>query len=386
MKNHSGRFGLTLAVAQFFLFAAQMIFGQTQPVARQSQIIATTTSGDGSAILQLTVPADVALDSLTATLNCKDVTVRFTPSACTQGTCEKAVFAAPDGLHVNKNVLAVVAKRKDGTLISTRTRFAGSKASPVASNSADGLTVANANVASALPTLSAFLPLALAFNTLQDDGFTVGSPWIQIGSQLTFPYASFKCYNYAVIVFDRQTLQERQTQCFVTGPELKAFLATLDSSELVVVGSEAGGTSDAYLAPHQLDTSDIGGKAYNCVSQPDCSSLSTTTVTSQDVPLGYMAIGVGGAASGTAFENYYLANTPWVVGYQNAHGMLVEDANGNYNFQASGAVEYTVVPNDPNNSNVSTITVGSLPGDPYFVDGQTNKLYRPPVTPGQNGF
>ena len=35
----------------------------------------------------------------------------------------------------------------------------------------------------------------------------------------------------------------------------------------------------------------------------------------------------------------------------------MEDVNGNYNFQSSGPVEYTVSPNDPTNNNQSTVTL-----------------------------
>ncbi len=140
------------------------------------------------------------------------------------------------------------------------------------------------------------------------------------------------------------------------------------------------------FAPDQLDTSAIGGKAYNCISYPNCKTLPSTTVQSQDVPQGYMAIGVGGAASGSAYENYYVPNPVWWVTVPFATGMLVEDVNGNYNFQPSGTVEYTVNPNDPNNSNVSTIEVDTIPGDPYYQKGILHKVYRPPVSPSQGGF
>jgi hypothetical protein len=102
--------------------------------------------------------------------------------------------------------------------------------------------------------------------------------------------------------------------------------------------------------------------------------------------MGYMAIGAGGAASGSAFENYYVANTGWYVVDPQATGMLVEDVNGNYNFQSSGTVEYTITPNNPNNSSVSTVDIDTVPGDPYYVKGILHKQYRPPVTPGEGGF
>jgi hypothetical protein len=390
-------FRLKLAIV-VFLINTQIVFGQTQRAGHPSQIVVATTPASGSVTAQLTIPPDVERDTLSASLNGNDISSRFTAVTCPQGICEQATLTLPDGLNDSKNVLSVIAKRNDGSLVSTRTRFAGTTGLAHARAAIASPRALQANAVSDLPTLSSFLPPAIAFNTVETGGYTVGKPWLQIGSQATYPAdtTSYTCQNpnrYTVIVLDRQTLVEKTSapesspQCIDNGVDLKAYLSTkVTSSDLVIVGSNQGIDSDASSGHHQLDTSDIGGTAYNCLSASDCSTLPSTTVTSADIPRGYMAIGVGGAASGTAYENYYLPNTPWWPVVPNAYGMLVEDANGNYNFQTSRAVEYTVVPNDPNNSNVSTISVGTVPGDPYNSKGVLTKTYRPPVSTTSNGM
>ena len=388
---------LKLAVAGFLVLASQMIFGQTQPAARATQILATERpGGDGSAVVKLTIPADVQIDSLSASLNGKDVSQSFSHITCPEGICEEATLTTQDGLHGAKNALSVVARRNDGSLVSVRHRFDTQQIT--ARPAAVGALLNNrADAVGALPTLSSFLPPAIAFSTVESGGYTVNKPWIQIGSQNTYPSnpSSFQCQSpsvYSVIVLDRQTLVEKtdapesSPQCMANGTDLTTYLKTLTSDDLVIVGSNQGIDSDAKTAAHQLDTSAIGGTAYNCIKQSDCNSLPSTTVTSQDIPRGYIAIGVGGAASGSAYENYYATNGDWWTVVPYATGMLVEDVNGNYNYQPSGAVEYTVIPNDTNNSGVSTVTVGTGPGSPYYAKGQLWKTYRPPVSPGQNGF
>jgi hypothetical protein len=391
-------FKLKLAIAIFYLVQIKMVLGQTQPSAHPSQIVVATTPASGSVTVQLTIPADVQRDTLSANLNGNDISSQFAAVTCPQGNCEQATLAVADGLNDSKNVLSVIARRNDGSLVSRRTRFAGTVRIASARAGIASPQAIHANAVSGLPTLSSFLPPAIAFNTVETGGYTVGKPWLQIGTQTTYPAdtTSFTCQNpnrYTLIVLDRRTLVEKTAapesspQCIDNGVDLKTYLSTkVTSSDLVIVGSNQGIDSDATVAPHQLDTSDIGGTAYNCISATDCKSLPSTTVTSQDIPRGYMAIGVGGAAGGTAYENYYVPNNPWWPVVPNAYGMLVEDANGNYNFQTSRVVEYTVVPNDPNNSNVSTISVGTVPGDPYNSKGVLTKTYRPPVSTTSNGM
>ncbi len=253
----TSRFKLKLAVAGFVVLAAQMMFGQTQSTARASQMQATeTSSSDDSAVVQITVPSDVQLDTLSATLNGKDVTSLFTRETCKTGICEQATLTTQDGLHQSKNALSVVAHRNDGSLVSVRDRFDTRQPAAMPVN-ASGLLTAHANAAvSGAPTLSSFLPPSIAFNTLQTGGYTVNKPWFQIGSQNTYPTnpSGFNCQSpslYSVIVLDRQTLVEKTSspesspQCITDGKALKTYLATLTSDDLVIVGSNQGVNSDA---------------------------------------------------------------------------------------------------------------------------------------------
>ena len=154
-----------------------------------------------------------------------------------------------------------------------------------------------------------------------------------------------------MIVLDRQTLAEKTSapesspQCIGDGDSLATYLGTLTSDDLVIVG-----TNYNYNADAQLNTSAMGGTDYTKThGQPGSGSF----------PNGYIAIGAGGAESGSAYENYYTPSGFQVNPF--ATGMLVEDINGNYNFQSSGAIECTVSPNDPNNQGQSSVTLINSP-------------------------
>ena len=363
---------------------------QTQTATRPSQIVITTTPSSGAVTVQLTIPADVQLDTLSMKLNGNDLSRKFTTVSCPQGVCQQATFTSPDGLHDSKNAFSVIAKRNNGTFVSTRSRFVGTTATAAARVATVNPQAVHANALSGFPTLSSFLPPAIAFTTLKPGGYDNAHAWIQVGSQNTYPAnpSSQPCSNiYTVIVLDRQTLEEKTTapesspQCISNGGQLKTYLSTLNSGDLVIVGTNSGQNSDALSGNGQLDTSAIGGTAYNCLDSTDCSSLPSTTVQSVDAPQTYMIIGVGGAASGSAYENYNIINGVWYQINAYGTGTLVEDSNGNYNFQPANSIEYTIVPNDPNNSNVSTVSVGPLPGDPYASAGIVTKTYRPPYNP-----
>ena len=374
------------------------VFAQALPNARPSQFTLMTTPASNSVSVNMTIPSDVKLKTLSVHLNGKDVSARLTPASCPQTTCQQATLTVSDGLHGVKNVLSVMAKRNDGSLVSARTRFAGTAATSSTRVAVASRQAVHANI-SALPTLSGFLPPAIAFTTLKFGGYTSGSPWFRIGSQTTYPAnpATYSCSGiYTVIVLDRQTLQEKTAapenspNCVSDGASLKTYLATLNGGDLVIVGSNSNHNSDAGTGLGVLDTSAIGGSVYNCVNSTVCTALPPNTVALPDVPLGYMAIGVGGAASGSAYEYYVIGNgqilPTWTTTLSHATGMLVEDPDGNYAFQTSGAIEYTVLPNDPAHSGLSTVTIGTIPGDPYSAQGAVSKLYTTPVAPGSNGM
>ena len=360
---------------------------QTHTATGPSQIVISTTPSSGAVTVQLTIPADVQLDTLSMKLNGNDLSRRFTTVSCPQGICQQATLTTPDGLHDSKNVFSVVAKHNNGTLVSARSRFVGTTATAAARIATVNPQAVHANALSGFPTLSSFLPPAIAFTTLKPGGYDNAHAWIEVGSQNTYPAnpSSQPCSKiYTVIVLDRQTLEEKTTapesspQCIPDGGQLKTYLATLNSGDLVIVGTNSGQSSDALSGNGLLDTSAIGGTAYNCLNSTDCSSLPSTTVQSGFAPQTYMIIGVGGAASGSAYENYNITNGVWYQINAYGTGTLVEDSNGNYNFQPANSIEYTIVPNDPTNSNVSTVSVGPLPGDPYASAGIVTKTYRPP--------
>jgi hypothetical protein len=372
--------------------------GQVRPNAHPSQIIMSTAPARDSVGVRLTIPSDVNLTTVSAHLNGKDVSARLTSASCPQTNCQQVTLTAADGLHGIKNVLSVMAKRNDGSLVSVRTRFVGAAATLGARAAIASPQAAHANISASLPTLNDFLPPAIAFTTLKFGGYAGGSPWFRVGSQNTYPSSpTYSCAGiYTVIVLDRQTLQEKTAapenspNCVTNGASLKTYLATLNGGDLVIVGSNSNHNSDAGTGPGVLDTSAIGGSVYNCVNSTVCPALPPNTVALQDVPLGYMAIGVGGAASGSAYEYYVIGNgqlnPTWTTTLSHATGMLVEDPDGNYAFQTSGAIEYTVMPNDPAHSGLSTVTVATIPGDPYSAQGAVSKLYTTPVAPGSNGM
>ena len=121
--------------------------------------------------------------------------------------------------------------------------------------------------------------------------------------------------------------------CPADAATLKNDLAGLtQGAEIVLVGTTVYNNADA-----GLDTTAIGGTNYS--SYP-----------ASWQPQGYAAIGVSGAAPGSAYESYYL---PGDVGkaYQTkpfANGLLAVDQYSNYNFHAGNNLQFEVYPNDPN--------------------------------------
>ncbi len=151
---------------------------------------------------------------------------------------------------------------------------------------------------------------------------------------------------YLTLVFDHQSLEPVGSKgCYAVAPPLTTFLKTLDSNDLVVAGTLQNMSSDALL-----DTSAIGG---------------TDHTKDKNQPGGYIAIGVGGATAGTAYENFpvwpngdaTLVTRMWPF----ATGIVQEDQDGNYNYESSEVLEYTVDPftKDPSADHPGTITIGT---------------------------
>jgi hypothetical protein len=287
---------------------------------------------DLSRTITLTFPAGTEEETLKVVLNGKDVSSRFVDSECgSRGrkVCATGTLTAPDGLRPGKNVLYAVARKEDGSVASSRLRFPGNTRKL---RGTDGGSVADTN----------FLPPTVSFNTRTTGGWNGQDPWIQVGNELLPGGNDQACTNqiYTVIVLDRSTLEEVNgaTQCVADASSLSSYLANLTSDEVVIVGTNWLHNADA-----NLDTRAIGGTKY------------TMPQTGNTYPRGYMAIGAGGAAPGSAYENYYTDNTTPINPY--AKGMMEEDSNGNYNFTPSGTIEYRVTPNDQANNNLSTVTL-----------------------------
>jgi Bacterial Ig-like domain (group 3) len=352
--------------------------GLSQPPQNGALIKASLSSASdetsGTRTFTLTLPSGTDTGTLKIVLNGKDVTSRFSETSCSNGVCEEGMLSSSDGLRDSKNVLYAVAKKSDGTLASSRLRFPGK----VMNTAHKPVVLSNpllAQAAPQYPTASNFLPPTIAFN-VSSGGWQPGQPWVTLGTQQSYPDSSYSCSGiYTVIVMDRQTLGQEEkptSQCESDETALSTYLKTLPSNDLVIVGTNYG-KNTAVSPLNFLDTTSIGGSLYPCLA------TNVPQYCTPDFPLGYVAIGAGGVAPGSAYENYYTSTTSFVSPF--ATGMLVEDANGNYNFQSSGGVEYTISPGTQiANNDVSTITlfnVGSLPPYSEFNFPQKVVFYSP---------
>ena len=298
-----------------------------------------------SEAITLTLPTGAQIGSLKAVLNGTDVSTAFRGTECagSEGVCATAILSPADGLRPGKNVLYAITTQSDGTLVSSRLRFnAGDRqahARPVSYRTsrgevirAQGNGIADTN----------FTPPTVTFNTLTAGGWQGNAPWIKIGNEQLPDSTVSSCSSdiYLVIVLDRYTMEPvtGKSQCEANAASLSAYLQTTPSDNIAIVGTNYYHNADA-----NLDTTAIGGTKY------------TMNQTSATYPRGYMAIGAGGAAPGSAYENYFTDGTGQVNPF--ATGMMVEDAYGNYNFQNSLTIEYLVTPNDPANNNQSTVTI-----------------------------
>lgn len=312
---------------------------------------ATSVSTDDT--VTITMPAGTQYSTLKAKLNGHDVSSRFSLLDC-KTVCETATLTANDGLSAVKNVLAVEVNGNDGSPITSRLRFAATSASTGSSRLRPALAGQNTlrpqaqALSEFLPTASNFLPPTISLQTNYTGGPNSAAPWIQLGSQQQgqLPSSYVGCSgspNYFVIDLDRQSLEERTPtsagQCINDGATLASYLSSLQQGDLVIMGTWVYHNADS-----QLNTTAIGGTDYTTSARQSSGATSW-------YPRGYVAIGVVGAAPGEAYENFYTddsnSNSEDAIPF--AMGMLVEDPNGNYNFQPTngGANEYIVVPSDP---------------------------------------
>lgn len=357
----------------------------SQPLLPHDGTLIPESSSDetsGSKTITLTLPSDTETGTLKVVLNGKDVSSQFRPTSCEKSVCVTGTVTTSDGLVESKNVLYAVGKKSDGSVVSSRLRFAGpgARAFPVNKIS----TRAATGVAGIADTN--FLPPTLSFSTISPGGWQGSSnkPWIQIGNS-TYPDGNpAACPSgtpYAAIVLERATLEDADPSTpiyCVPANNVRQFLGSITPSELVVFGTLAGQTVAPVQSAEPLllefDTSLVGGTTY--LGQE-----------SSQFPQGYMMIGVGQAALNSAYENYYLVHDYYGQYGQvqpNANGILVEDINGNYNYQPANIAEYYVNPSDTTipfvpSQPTPSVTILNVP-----QPGQTYVYYAPAGS--SNGF
>jgi hypothetical protein len=300
----------------YFLFVG-IASAQVRPNAHPSQITIVTTSASDSVMVNLTVPSDVHLNTLSAHLNGKDVTAKLTPASCAQANCQQATLTASDGLHERKNVFWVIAKRNDGSLVSARTRFAGATATVSARAAIASPQAVHANISASLPTLNDFLPPATAFTTLKFGGYASGSPWFRIGSQNSYPSSpTYSCSGiYTVIVLDRQTLQEKTAppknspNCVGVGDgaSLKTYLATLNGGDLVTAEVQASTLQPPPATPVKSKVSAILNLTANVVSTGAALATAGLGIPAETAAI-KLALKVLGSASGVTRGTFGMAS------------------------------------------------------------------------------
>jgi Big-like domain-containing protein len=354
--------GLIVVFALPLALCAQSETPTDRPAIRISVVAEST--GSESRTIALKMPASLSSATVKAVLNGRDVSTLFDLSSCPAGTCRQATLRSADGLHPGKNVVFAIAEDADGKPVSSRLRF--NVEQETTASHVHVLTSSRAKSAAVTASADAFIPPSVSFNTLTPGGYNHSSAWFQIGSQ-TYPAAPYPSCStgYLVVILNRQTLQEQTAapesspQCEQDSIYLATYLNTrVNPADLVMVGTVLGSNADAVL-----NTTFIGGTNY------------TVGVAAGAAPNGYMAIGVGGAGGGQAYENYDTNKTASVPPF--ATGMLVEDVNGNYNFQSANAEEFWVSPNDPAYSGQSSITMGVPPSAAF--NGITSAKYTSPT-------
>ncbi|WP_074652503.1 Ig-like domain-containing protein [Terriglobus roseus] len=341
---------------------------------------------DGSATIHVGLPKSTQSDAIRFVLNGKNVAERFVRSGCNQNICEDATLTANDGLRTTKNLLAVIAEggvsarlRFDGAMNTRSTVVLTGHSAGISATGLQAPQAATATATALLPTVT----MRTAYTGGWNGAIDAAHPWLIVGSQY-FPNvqpsgcggSGVPSSRYLVIVLDRQTLTEKTNapqsspQCFNDAVSLKTYLGTLDSSDLAIAGTTFQHDADA-----NVDFTPIGGSAWT--GQPGTTGY----------PAGMLAIGAGGAARGSAYEGYYTHDPGNQAVLPFAYGTVQEDAYGNYNFQSSEVVEYTVSPNDPGfltPSKTSAINVSVPTQFPSGNPNITSYTYTPPA--GTNGY
>lgn len=297
--------------------------------------------------------------TLRVTLNGKDVRSRAQQGECRQHACKWTLeLSKANGLHDGRNQLRAGARGANGGIQLADTQFdydyglGAGQNQPNYLPSTVGLSLKSGGVQPWV-TLTTGTSASLQDNS---DTTEYSLPY----PDTTFPTAEdTPCtMRYQVVVLNRwNPAQEDGYMCAPDAATLKGDLAGLTKgTEIVLVGTTVNNNADS-----GLDTTSIGGTNY--------SSGNTWQ------PMGYAAIGVSGAAPGSAYESYYIS-TDLGTAYQTdpfANGLLAVDVNGNYNFHAGDVLQFEV---SPQSSDEGAFVAISYNGNVH--------AWNPPT--GSNGF
>lgn len=372
-----GAFGLGCLIAFSFGFQAEAQqpskAGVSTAPAEQIQIQATNITSD-SASIRIKIPGSA--DNLKIHLNGQDVSSRFssTSTDCNGATCETGVLTRADGFHPEKDVLTVLTGDKKSGRLRFSAVTSSASTSPVA---LPRMATYITSKAQSVSSSEGILPPTVAVTTNHPGGWVPNSPWITIngvGYPDVAPGGNCQGAIYLAVVLDRQTLAEKTSapesspMCLSNSAALKQYLSSLTANDIVIVGSNFDYAPDA-----GLDLSAIGGNVFS--GQPGDNAY----------PQGILAIGVPGAVQGTAYAAYFVNSPGYEFFYVFATGLLQEDAFGNYNFESSAPIEFTVSPNDPSvltpSGGTSAIAI-SIPNAP--ANSPQQYVYTPPT--GSGGY
>ena len=249
-------------------------------------------TGTNTAVKAVLRAGEIRPESLRLALNGRNVTRLLRKGECQDDACKWTVeLTKADGLHAGRNRLVALARGPAGTLEMQRVnssvllRSAGRPGSTHYLPSTVGLSL-NPGGAQPWVTLTTGTPSNLQDNADRTQ-YSLPQP------DTTFPMTTqMPCTTrYQVVVLNRlNPAQEDGYMCPGDASTLKSDLAGLTKgTELVLVGTTLNNNADA-----GLDTTSIGGTNYSASNSWK--------------PMGYAAIGVSGAAPGSAYESYYIAS------------------------------------------------------------------------------
>ncbi len=316
--------------------------------ARRAPLLEITSPAQGATVRGQSVQVEMKIQpaairlSFTATLNGKDIASRFVGNRGCRGTVctESALLTPADGLLKGQNVVRLRVKGWGGSIYRTRVEFTWSAALPTGGVGAND---------------SQYLQPNYNFVTLTPGGYrSTGEPWFSIsnnglhGTTRNYPAQPPLCgsrgFRYTLVQIDRNTLDEVATTCLNT-PNVDAALKAVPVTQFAVFG-----TNSTYNADWQnLNMLPIGGTDFRSNSL------------SPEAPYGYMALGIGTAPYGVAYESY---NTGYEVNdtaLAQILGVLTRNGHSLFDYHPADYVSYSI----------------DGPNKKIVLDGQT---YTPPPT------